>query len=379
MSLRVAVDARVLGEEQTGVATYTRSLLSAMADLQPETEWILLSHRRLLERDVWLGTPPPHVRYLVIPFLTPMLVRPVWDHVLVPLALRGKRPGLWFSPLSVVPRWLGDVPSVVTIHDLAFLRFPDIQPPKYRAAWSRSLRRASRAATHAICVSQATRADWMDLLGGRSEAATVIHEGVDLDRFSPHGPDDSHHLKTLGLEPGYLLAVGTIEPRKNHEFLLDVYDQLRKSGETRPLVVVGGEGWSSTEVRARMDSMAPHVRRLGYVDRDAIPMLYRQAAMLLFPTRYEGFGLPILEALASGTPVVASDIAVCREVGGEASVYAQGDSRDAWAEAIDRVAESPLSGMDLRDHASGFTWRKAADKTWEVFEACAAIRSRTAT
>ena len=189
MSLCIAVDARVLGEEQTGVATYTRSLLSAMAELRPETEWLLLAHRKLCHADVWSGVPPSRVRYVTIPFPTPHVGAPHFGIILLaPLVLRRERDRISGSRRSVsFPVGGEGFRRLSRFTTSRFLRLPDIQPPKYSAAWKRVLRRAARAADHAICVSEATRDDWIGLLDGRAETSSVIHEGVDLDRFTPGG------------------------------------------------------------------------------------------------------------------------------------------------------------------------------------------------
>ncbi len=370
MSATIAVDVRVLGEEHTGVATYTRSLLTALAVERPDTEWLLFSHRTLKNTAVWGEGVQPRWHPRIVPFPAPMVVRPIWDHVLIPPLLRLAAPDLWFSPLSITPAGLGRIPSVVTIHDLAFMKLPGIQPAKYSAAWSHSLKRAARKATHAICVSESTRRDFLELPGAGPERVSVIHEGVDLERFQPGGCDDDARLKELNIEPGYLLAVGTLEPRKNYSFLLDCYEELSRSGDVPPLLIVGGEGWSSADVKKRIEGMAPRVRRLGYIEHHLLPVLYRQASALVFPTLYEGFGLPVLEALASGTSVLASDLPVCREVGGDAAYYAAPNNCEAWISAIWKIVKEPPAKEFLRCHAESFTWQKSAHATWAVFDQC---------
>ena len=406
---RIAVDARVLGEEQTGVATYTRSLLSALAVVRFETEWLLYSHRPLPVESIWTGATPGNVETRVIRFPTPMWFRPIWEHGLLPLRLLSekRRPDLWFSPLSVVPRFLGSLPAVVTIHDLAFERYPWILPRQYRVAWGRSLRHAAKSATGAICVSESTRRDWIELASGRESDSIVVHEGVDLERFRvsprssfrlddverpisagtscaqqslpaeetfekrsrPGKSDDAAILSQHGIQGDYLLAVGTLEPRKNYGFLLDLYGTLRQKIDVPPLVVAGGDGWCSEALRVRIEH-TPGVKRLGYVPHEHLPTLYRSAAALLFPTLYEGFGLPVLEAMASGTPVAASDIPVCREIGGEAARYATLDDTEAWTATITDILEAPPEAGTLRQHAESFTWQKAAESTWAYFDRC---------
>ncbi len=300
-----------------------------------------------------------------------MWFRPAWEHGLLPLRLRceKRRPDLWFSPLSVAPRYLGGITTVVTIHDLAFERYAWILPRQYRLAWGRSLRHAARSATGAICVSESTRRDWIELASGRESNSIVIHEGVDLGRFTVEKSDDAAVLNQHDIHGDYLLAVGTLEPRKNYGFLLDLYSTLRQKIDAPPLIVAGGDGWCSDKVRDRI-ARTPGVQRLGYVPHEHLPALYRGAAALLFPTLYEGFGLPVLEAMASGTPVAASDIPVCREIGGEAARYAPLDDAEAWTATIKDVLEAPPAASTLRQHAESFTWRRAAESTWAYFDRC---------
>ena len=301
-----------------------------------------------------------------------MLARPLWDHVLTPAAAAGRELDLFFSPLSVVPRFL-HMPRVVTIHDLGFLRFHAIQPMKYRLYWRAALRRAARVADRLIAVSRSTAQDAVELLGANPERIDVIHEAVDpFFLEEPTADEESRIMGSLGLEPGYILSVGTLEPRKNYNLLLEVFERLRQHRRGLRLVIVGSAGWLCENVVRKIRSEPSHILWLDNADNETLRVLYRRAAIFLFPSLYEGFGLPVLEAMACGTPVVTSDAGSLPEVAGDAAICIPARDTQGFSEAVLALLENDRLREEYRkkgfDQVRRFSWEETARKTWEVFE-----------
>jgi glycosyltransferase involved in cell wall biosynthesis len=269
---------------------------------------------------------------------------------------------------------------VLTVHDLAFRRFPESAPMATRR-WLTRLDRAVRQAAHVIVPSAATRRDLVDLYPVEPERVTVIHHGVDHDRFRPASPEEVRRVRhRYGIDGPYLLFVGGLEPRKNLPALLGAYATL--PDDLRPALVLAGTSvpWN----REGRDALADALRRLpaevrarvvltGYVsDPDRAP-LYTGAEGLAFPSRYEGFGFPVLEAMACGTPVVTSNVSSLPEVAGEDAVLVDPTDEGSIANGLRLVLEDGGLSDRLRragpKRAARFTWDDAARRTAAVLHA----------
>ncbi len=375
-TFHVGVDARVLAERHTGVAVYTRLLLKHMLLARPASRLTLFSHRRIDPTVVEsIGTPDQvSVRPLWCP--SPMLIRPLWDHVLLPFAAR-RNLDLFFSPLSVVP-WFLDIPKVVTVHDLGFLRFPQIQPVKYRWYWQAALGRSVRVADRIIGVSESTSQDIVELLDGDPKRVNVVHEAVNPFFFEePESDEESRLLHALGLQSLFILTVGTVEPRKNYSTVLKAFNRIQQQRQDVQLLIVGSPGWLSEDI-AYMIRRRRNVLWLDDADDGTLRVLYRNAAVFLFPSLYEGFGLPVLEAMACGTPVVTSEAGSLPEIGGDAARYVSPNNTEGIAEAVLRFLDDSALREDYvgkgRENVRRFSWETAAEKTWRVFHEAIAGR-----
>lgn len=266
------------------------------------------------------------------------------------------------------------LPTVVTVHDLSVLLYPEWHPADRVAFHERHFRRGIATADHVIVVSEAVRREMIDVLGFPPDRVTAIHNGIS-GQFRPQPPEVVEATRRkLGLPPRYFLAVGTIEPRKNIGTLLRAFCDL--PAETRaacPLVLAGGWGWKSDRERGLFETEARHrgAIHLGYVDDADLPCLYSGAAALLYPSFYEGFGLPPVEMLACGGGVIASTVAAVREVVGGHAVLLDPHDLESWRDAMRRVTteadyldEATRSGVA---HAHGFSWEAAARGTLTVY------------
>jgi glycosyltransferase involved in cell wall biosynthesis len=270
---------------------------------------------------------------------------------------------------------LRSAPTVITVHDLIFRHLPEHHKPLNRWYLNLALPLYCRRATHVIAISESTRNDLVAAYRLPPERITVIHEAAD-PRFRPQPPDRVAAVRgRYGLPGRYLLFVGTIEPRKNLTRLLHAFEPLRKEGLTDALVVVGKRGWLYGDFFAELERspVREAVILPGFVPDEHLPAVYAGAQALVFPSLYEGFGLPTLEAMACGTPVACSDTASLPEVGGDAALYFDPTSEDAILQTLRRL----LSDAELQEElarrgltrASHFSWDRVAAETEAVYRA----------
>jgi glycosyltransferase involved in cell wall biosynthesis len=350
---RAGIDTRLTYYRRGGIAEYMRQLSGALLALQPPFELCTVEHfrakERLSPRRLTTFTPCHH-RFEGVALGTELLLR---------------RLDLLHSPDFIPPR-LGAKHYVITVHDLAFLLFQDIQTGDSLRYYAGQIDRAVRQADHIISVSEATKNDLVRLLNVPPEKISVIWEGVH-PQFRPQ------EARYPGLDGDYLLFVGTIEPRKNIPNLVRGYGIARNQApELPPLVIAGDKGWLWEESWQEMENLGEAVKWIGGVPFDKLPPLYSGAKILLYPSLYEGFGFPPLEAMACGTPALVSNVGALRETGGEAASYVEPNSPDSIAEGILRLWRDPDFYATQREkgfaHVRQFTWEAAARQTLEVYQ-----------
>ncbi|MEX1019923.1 MAG: glycosyltransferase family 1 protein [Litorilinea sp.] len=318
-----------------------------------------------------------HVIWHVLPW------RRMWTHRVLGPAIRRAGLDVCFVPSHVVPFvWPArrNPPSVVTVHDLGYRVWPQTHPWRQRLYLELSTRWNLRAATQVITISQATARDIATTYAPPARV-TVIHEAAarlpQLDAAA-FATAIATVRAEFGLPPTYAIFTGTLHPRKNVERLLRAYARLLHSGQaTWPLVLAGADGWQGKDFRAlaeRLD-VAEHVRFLGYVPDVSLPALVAGARFFAFPSLFEGFGLPVLEAQELGVPVMTSNYSSLPEIAGDAALYVDPTDIDALADAMLRLSQD--ESLRQRLIAAGyanvqrFSWEKAADETYAVLRAAA--------
>jgi glycosyltransferase involved in cell wall biosynthesis len=303
--------------------------------------------------------------------------RVTWEQLIQPVALRRERIDLLHGLAFVAPLF-SPCPTVITIFDLSFLRFPDafrrVNRTYLRIFTSLSARRARRV----IAISEHTRRDVIHLLGVPAERVDVVYCGVDAAFHPRPATDVQDFRRRRRLPERFILFVGTLEPRKNVRRLIEAYAQMRDL-DVR-LVIVGGKGWLYEDVFASVErlGLSNEVLFAGYVPAEELPLWYNAADLFVFPSLHEGFGLPILEAMACGTPVVSSNAASLPEVIGEAGLMVDPKDVEGLAAAMRQVSTDQNLREQLRERslqqACRFSWEKAARQTIEVYQQ--ALRSR---
>jgi len=342
------------------MATYTRNILTAIEKQAPVrfTIWAPPADRGE-------GVDGPSYRSIPGPRL-------LGRHLRWPRRLRRGAYDLYFGPSGQLPLGSVGMPSVLTVHDLAIYIqprwFPAGQPLSTRLIVPRSIERATRI----IASSANTARDISALFDVAPERIPVVHLGVG-EEFRPLPVADLQALKARhDLPERFILFVSTIEPRKNLDTLLDAWAAL----PARPDVVIAGAwGWRHEPIREHIERLGEGIRFLGLVPPPELPALYNLATVLAHPAHYEGFGLTPLEAMACGTPVIASDSSSLPEVVGDAGLLIPPADASAWTAALDRVLHDPDLASDLRRRgilrAAEFTWEKAAAKTLRIMETTA--------
>jgi glycosyltransferase involved in cell wall biosynthesis len=365
--MRIVFDGTTLRPRRTGVGYYVEHLLHHLAQEGPEHELIVASHR-----PIDTTTPlPPRVRVAAVKWRAPGIV---WMQTLAPRMLQQLQPDVAHFTNGMMPL-LSSTPSVVTIHDMSLMLFPQFHPPRRVLLNGPLLDIAARRADTVITVSESAKRDILQRYNLSPERVHVIHEAA-APSFRP--VLDQRVLERVrrqyGLGERIILSVGTIEPRKNLPQLIDAFAARRRTGDLRhQLVCVGPYGWRSRGIQARIDRLrvADAITFTGYVPFDDLPALYSLAEIFVFPSVYEGFGLPVIEAMACGAPVITGRTAALAEIAGGAIEHVDRLDADSLGEAMVALARSRarrdhLAGLGI-ERARAFSWNRAARETLEVY------------
>ncbi|MFN2200756.1 MAG: glycosyltransferase family 4 protein, partial [Caldilineaceae bacterium] len=327
--------------------------------------------------------PGIDVRTTVLPLHRPA-ARIAWEQIVLPGYLRRLGADIVHGLVNVLPL-ATEVPGVVTVHDLSFLHVPQLLPPAKRLYLSVLCRMSARKAAAIIAVSRQTADDVVRCFGVPAHKVTVAHNGVDA-RFSPAPAEHVEAFRDRKQLPErFFLFLGTLEPRKNLTTLLAAYARWRHAAGAQnaefKLVVAGGKGWYFDTIFTQVGELGLHDSVIfpGYLPDEELPDWYRAATAFVFPSVFEGFGLPVLEALSSGTPVLCSDISVLREIAGsgteQAALLAPPEDADAWTAGLALLAGQAVLRDELRRRglarAAGFSWQSAAHRTLDAYRMAA--------
>ena len=357
----VLVDADTVGRARTGDEAYTINLLRELPGVAPDLAFAAsLRDPAAMPDDV-----PSSVRRLALDVASPYRRIPL----ALPRLARREGAALLHVQYFVAPRT--QVPAVVTVHDLSFTRRPELFGWRDRLLLGGLVPGSVRRARRVIAVSDFTRGDLIDRYGLDPGRVVAIPNGVST-RFHPDLAAAAAARTTLSLERPFVLFVGALQPRKNAGTLIEAFKRLREHDDLE-LVLAGGDRGGLDEVRERVRDLglAGRVRLLGHVSEDALPGLYAAAELLAFPSLYEGFGLPALEAMACGTPVCASSTTGLGEAVGDAGLTFDPTSAEEIADRMTRLLEDEQLRERLRaaglERAARFTWRGNAEATAAVY------------
>ena len=369
----IGVDAsRLAVAARTGTERYGVELLRELARLD---RWHAYS--------LYCNALPPALPPLGSNFSLCSLPFPrLWTHIRLSWEMYRTPPDLLFVPSHVVPLYHPRRPrcTVVTLHDLGYLAFPQAHTARRRLDLHLSTLWSARAASHIIAISQATKDDLVKHYRVPPEKITVVHHGVAPHFHQPIKCDIiTATQQRYATGEHYLLYVGTIQPRKNLLRLIDAFAEVVKGtysdaalAQHLTLVLAGKRGWLTQEIeqRAASHGIAERVRFIGYVADEDLPALLQGAHAFVFPSLYEGFGMPVLEAMAGGTPVLTSTTTSLPEVAGDAALLVDPQSSQAIATGITHLITDPALRQRLSDRgkqwAQRFTWQRCAEETHHV-------------
>jgi alpha-1,3-rhamnosyl/mannosyltransferase len=375
--MRVVVDGQPLFAPLAGVGHYTRQLIDALARVGPEHRFSVVMPRPV--RWLWRGRPSsgefpqPNVEVLMPGWWTTLRAS-IERRLGGSPELPGEdTPGdVFHAPNNVFPFHVRAKRTVLTIHDITLLLFPEWHPAARRSLMVPRLAPAAQRADRIITGSAQTRSDIVKLLSVEPERVAVVPHGVDPIFGVKPAQEVAAGLAPLGLRAGeYLLFLGTIEPRKNLVRLLEAMESTDR--DVGPLVLAGGQGWNNGDIRAAIGRLARtgRVRELGYVSNELRLALHGGARAFVYPSLYEGFGLPPLEAMACGTPVLTSNVSSLPEVVGDAALLVDPEDVSAIAAGMTRLWRDDDLRASLRARglarAREFTWDRAARLTLEVY------------
>ena len=370
--MRIAIDYTPALRQGAGIGRYTRGLVAGLAEIDRENQYTLFSAGETPSSGDWPSNFQPRPSAIPARWLT------VGWHRLrlpIPAELLTGDCDLYHSPDFTLPP-LRRARGLVTIHDLSFLRVPECADPGLRAFLEKTVPAAVMRARRVLADSENTRQDLVEMLHVDPDKISVVTPAIE-PRFRRE--ENTARLNEVRaryhLPDRFILGLGTLEPRKNFTGLITAFGKLARETDLPQALVIGGKpGWLYEEIyrQANQDDLAGRVLFLGFVADEDLPALYSLADVFAFPSLYEGFGIPVLEAMACGTPVVTSNNSSLPEAAGGAALMIDASDSTELAEAI---AKS-LSDTELRrkmisagiEQASRFTWQRSAQALLEAYE-----------
>lgn len=369
LGMNIGIDCRLPFYQMGGISQYAVHLVQALAEVDLENRYIIFHSRKdgrsyqpalsnFQRRNLWT---PSHHR---------------WERPLLTAELLRHRLDVFHSP-DFIPPAGGAKRKIITVHDLNFIFYPEFLTAESLRYYRDQIGWAVAQADHISVDSEATRQDVIGRLAVSPEKITTIHLAANPLYERPFSQSDIEAtLSQYNLPRGFVLAVGTLEPRKNLPMLIRAYRQMvAETAVDVPLILVGGKGWIYDEVFATIDELGlrDRVHHLSGVADEQLAHFYHAAGVLVTPSKYEGFGLPALEAMHCNCPVIVSNAGSLPEIAGEAGILLDPDDQSAWAEAMARVLTDSALRAEMvgngRLQATRFTWRKTAEMTLALYTA----------
>ncbi|HSY35027.1 MAG TPA: glycosyltransferase family 1 protein [Acidobacteriaceae bacterium] len=373
--ISVLVDFTQIPLSRTGVGVYADHLVTNLLPLLRKDDLLTLVVQSddLLIRAAVNGYANVHLVTIPSKFFRNRALLMIYEQLVLPIVAWAKRANLIHS-LHYTHPLLSLTRRVVTIHDLTFLLFPELHTRSRRIVMPFFIRRAMKHADAVIFVSKATQDDAERLIGTGHNLRRVVPLGVAACPPAQQGdPSSETYLSGIGVQQPYLLFVGTLEPRKNIVRIVNAFESVAETHPELTLVLAGKLGWHTDEIISAIEHspMRPRIRYLGFVSEAQKRTLLRNCAMLVYPSLYEGFGLPVLEGMAAGAPVITSNLSSMPEVAGDAAVFVDPTSSDAIAAAIGKILRDVILATRLQKagpaQASLFTWGRTATLTLDLY------------
>lgn len=369
--MRIGIDATSLPPQPVGAGNYIIQLIRALSALEPEDEYVIFAQKR--GRALIDLPTSKRFHWQVVEDMTPA-IRLMWEQTVLPRLSSKAKIDVLHSLHYTRPLWL-DCASVVTFHDMTFFLYPHLHTRSKRIFFPLATRLSARKAKAIIADSENTRQDIIRVLGVPEDKVFKVLLGVDPS-FRPI--KDSALKKRIGehyhLPDKFILYLGMVEPRKNLPLLVRAYKELVERGSEHHLVVAGRFGWMYEDILRLVEQfgLKNRVHFTGYISQNDLPVIYNLARVFVYPTLYEGFGLPPLEAMACGVPVITTNVASLPEIVDDAGVLIEPDDQEALVNALERVLNDREISAELATkgpvRAAEFTWERTARQTLKVYQ-----------
>jgi glycosyltransferase involved in cell wall biosynthesis len=359
---RIGIDARLLYYRRGGIPEYTRQLIKFLAELDHENEYAIVHNFR--DKNSYTRA----TNFSRVNAYTPAHHK--LERTALSIEMLPRRLDLFHSPDFIAPRYAARK-HIITIPDLHFLYHPEFLPPDGLAYYQDNIHASIARADHILVQTQGTKQDVMERLGVPEEKITVHLLGINPE-FKPLPSDDiKAALAKYDLPDEYILFIGTVEPRKNLPNLFRAYDILREKYPDIPRLVLGGQpGWRVERATENLDESV--VTWIKGVPAEHLPALYAGAMMLVLPSFHEGFGMPAVEAMACGTPVVVTNRGSVPEVVGNAGIFIEPDSVESIVSGIEKLLNDSTLRDELRqkglERANEFTWQRTAEIALQTYQ-----------
>jgi glycosyltransferase involved in cell wall biosynthesis len=385
--MHVGINAQLLSFSQNyrngGISHHIRSLLTALAKWPGKHEYtVFVNGQDVIER---LAARHPQITYVPVAWPEGQPTsRIAWEQFTLPSLIRQKHIDVFHSPANVLPELLPrNSAGVVTLHDLAFLRFPKVLTHAKRLYHQTFTVRSLQRATMIISVSESTKQDAIELVGIPAGHLQTVYTSIDERFSSTAGVEEINAFRQKhGLSEDFLLYLGTLEPRKNITTLIEAYAYLRRAyARTEKLILAGGKGWLYEAIYEKIAQLGLQGEVIfpGFVAESEQKLWYSAASAFVYPSLYEGFGLPVVEALACGIPVVTSNVSSLPEAGSDIALCVEPHSVEAMAEALYKALTDQAFRQRCRAMAvvaaQRFSAQAMAERTVGVYEQAAALHS----
>lgn len=354
--MKIGINVQLSIGEKTGIGNYIYYLTKALENVDPINQYCYFTYQKYLSQGSWL--------------------RILWEQFILPRDIKNEGADVIHLPDYALPimDW-SSRPYIITVHDLAFILYPETFSKGKLLTKLLLIKPSLAKARMIIAVSENTKKDLIDVYKVPAEKIRVVYNGVDVEQFKPLEKSGvNRRLKELNLTPGYILYVGTLEPRKNVPALIKAYKLLKEKYNIKErLVIGGGKGWLYDDIFKLVSELEliDDIVFTGYVKAQDLPYLYNGAKVFVYPSLYEGFGLPPIEAMACGVPVVTGNVSSLPEVVGDAGIQISPTDVDSLAEAIHKIISIPEYAAELSakglERCKQFTWEETAKKTMAVY------------
>ena len=367
--MRIAIDATVLPEKLGGAGIYVLNLINALSRIDRENEYFIFVEKRNIKKFDLAN----NFHLLGVQDM-PRSLRLLWEQIAFPFLLKRYKIGVLHSPRYTIPLLRFGWKSVVTFHDLLFLLFFKKHNILKRFFYGWMLPISAKKAQRIIAVSLSTKKDIIKLLNISSERIEVINLGIDFSYHLIEKEKLEDFRRKEGIFGSFILYVGTLKKRKNVLNIIKAYKKIREKGRKEKLIIVGNKSGEYQNIYKTVGELGlkKNIFFTGYVDEKFLPFYYNSASLFIYPSFYEGFGLPVLEAMAAGTPVITSNISSLPEVAGDAALLLNPYDVEEMARMMEKVLNNKELQEEMREkglkRAKLFSWERCARETLNLYE-----------